>query len=89
MTSSTATPFEVRCDILADMYVNHKDEEGLEDFIAYNDLGLPLAFAISQGVCTVTDTGKRFVNETFDLLLTTLEIPEDEGYDSFDDLMLG
>jgi len=89
MTDNPGTPFEVRCDILSDMWVNHKSEEGLEDFINYNDIGLPLAFATSEGMCTITDKGKTFINETWGILLTTLEIDEDAGYESFDDLMLG
>lgn len=89
MTDNPGTPFDVRCEILGDMWVNHKNEEGLQDFIDYNDIGLPLAFATAEGICTITDKGKRFVNETFELLLETLEITEDAGYESFDDLMLG
>lgn len=87
--ASTGTPFETRCEILAEMWLEHKSEQGLEDFISYNDIGLPLAFCAAEDMATITEKGKRFINETFELLLTTLEIEEDAGYESFDDLMLG
>jgi uncharacterized protein YaiI (UPF0178 family) len=89
MATNPGTPFDVVCEILADMWVNHKTEEGLEDFISYNDIGLPLAFAVAEGMATISDKGKTFINETWNLLLATLEIEEDAGYESFDDLMLG
>ena len=89
MSNNPGTPFEVRCQILAEMWIDHKDEEGLEGFIKYNDIGLPLAFCTAEDMASITEKGKTFVNETWDILLKTLEIDEDAGYESFDDLMLG
>jgi hypothetical protein len=85
---SEGTSFEVRCDILADLWQNYKQDEQFQDFVSYNDIGLPFSFLIAEQLATPAERGKAFVNETFDLLLKALDIPEDEGYDSLDDLLM-
>ena len=80
------TKFKHKCDILADLWVAYKGDEEFEDFISYNDLGLPLAYAISTEIVEKTDKAKNFVNETFDVLLESLGL-EDEGYTSLDDII--
>lgn len=86
MTDDTSTPFSNRCDILAEVWVNYKGEPDFEDFITYNDLGLPLAYAIAVDIIQSTPKAEMFVNETFDLLLTAMSV-EDTGFESLDDLM--
>lgn len=83
------TPIEVRCDILSELWIDYRDQEDFDDFIDYNDLGLPLAFALAEGIVKPTDKSTMIVNETFDLFLATLSIEEDAGYDSLDDLLVG
>ena len=83
------TSFETRCDILSDLWIEYKEEPQFRDFISYNDLGLPLSFLISEGLVTPNDKAIMMVNETFVLLLRSLEIEEDSGFDSLDDLLLG
>lgn len=81
------TTLESKADILAELWLGYKNDQNFEDFFAYNDLGLPLAYAISNGIVKATDMSNRFINETFTLLLASLEI-EDEGYDGLDDIFL-
>lgn len=83
------TPIEVRYDILSELWIEYRDQGEFNDFIDYNDLGLPLAFALAEGIVKPTDKSTVIVNETFDLFLATLEIEEDAGYDSLDDLLVG
>lgn len=85
MTDSTTTPFSSKTAILADLWLNYRNDEEFKDFIEYNDLGLPLAYAISNGIVESTDISQRFIEETFDLLLEGLNV-EDNGYESIDDL---
>lgn len=82
------TPFEVRCNILSELWIEYRDQEDFKDFIDYNDLGLPLAFLLDEGIVKNTDKSKLMVNETFDLFLATLG-QEDQGFDSLDDLLVG
>jgi hypothetical protein len=81
-----ATKFKAKCDILADLWLNYRYDEEFVDFIEYNDLGLPLAYALSEGIVEKTPLAKTFVEETFDLLLAGLGI-EDEGYTLFDEML--
>lgn len=83
------TPFNTRANILAELWIDFKTEEEFADFIEYNDMGLPLAYFISNEVVKPTVMAERFVNETFDLLLAALDITEDTGFESLDDLLTG
>jgi len=51
------------------------------------DLGLPLAYAIDNDIVKSTEMAQRFVEETFDLLLASLNV-EDTGFDGLDALLL-
>jgi len=80
------TQFEKRCDILADLWISYRDVAELKDFVDYNDLGLPLAYCTAESMTTLTAKGEHFVNETFDLLMTSLQM-EDTGFDSIDEIL--
>jgi len=82
----TTTTYEDKCAILSDVWLNYRNDTQFVDFIEYNDLGLPLAYAISEGIVDSTEIASGFINETFDLLLAGLGI-EDTGFDSLDDVM--
>jgi hypothetical protein len=80
------TTFSNQTIILADLWLNYRDEEEFLDFFSYNDLGLPLAYALSNNIVTGTDLAEKLVTETFDLLLAGLGI-EDTGFENLDDLL--
>jgi hypothetical protein len=81
------TTQENKANILAELWMNYRDDENFDDFISYNDLGLPLAYLLSAGVVKSTEQADKFVNETFDLLLASLEV-EDTGFDNIDDIFI-
>lgn len=83
MTNSTTD--EAKADILADFWIEYKGSEDFSDFFAFNDLGLPLAYAISHQIVKPTDTAKTFIAESFDILLASMNL-EDEGFESLEDL---
>ena len=89
MSENKATPFETRCDILADLWMNYRKDDEFQDFAEYNDVGLPAAWMIAEELCTPNDRLKGMIDETFRLLLAALEIQEDTGFDSLDDLLVG
>ena len=82
----TTTTFENKITILADLWLNYRYQDKFKDFIEYNDMGLPLAYAISEGIVDTTDIASGFVDETFDLLIGGLGI-EDVGFESLDEIM--
>lgn len=80
------TDFSKVCNILSQLYINYKDEEDFEDFIEFNDLGLPLAYLASEGLCEVSDDGKKYIMETWELFIGSLGI-QDEGFDDLEEVL--
>jgi hypothetical protein len=81
------TDFSNKVKILAELWIGYRDDENFEDFCDYNDLGLPLAYLIDNGLATSSELGNKYINETFDLFLTVLEIKEDTGFEGLDELL--
>ena len=84
MTNSTH--YTNKCSILAELWLNYRNDEQFKDFTEYNDLGLPIAYAIDNDIVRSTEMAQRFVEETFDLLLASLKV-EDTGFDNLDELL--
>jgi hypothetical protein len=80
------TTFENKAFILGQLWVQFKGEEEFEDFFEYNDLGLPLAFAVSDGMIKHTPELEQCINETWKLFIQGLDV-EDTGFESLDDLL--
>lgn len=81
------TDFSNKVKILADLWINYRDDENFEDFCDYNDLGLPLAYLIDNGLATSSELGNKYINETFDLFLTVVGVAEDTGFEGLDELL--
>lgn len=79
------TTFSNKAIILADLWLNYRDDSNFKDFVEYNDLGLPLAYLLANGVVESNPIADKFVEETFDLLLSGLGV-EDTGFEMLDDL---
>lgn len=79
------TDFSAKTNILADLWMDYRDDENFKQFIEYNDLGLPIAYAIDNGIVDVSPMAEQFINESFRLLLAALGL-EDEGFDNINDL---
>lgn len=81
------TTQENKYKILADLWSNYREDENFTDFIQYNDIGLPLAYVLNNGIIRTTAQADKFVNETFDLLLSSLEVT-DTGFDDLDSVFM-
>jgi hypothetical protein len=79
------TDFSNICHILGQLYYQHKEDTDFSDFIEYNDIGLPLAFLSSEGLCEPTEDGRRYIVETFSIFLGSLNI-EDQGFTSLEEI---
>lgn len=86
MTDKPTTPFSNKVSILADLWINYKNDEEFTDFLEYNDLGLPLAYAIDNKIVEPTPIAQSFIEETFELLLAGLSV-EDSGFESLDEIL--
>lgn len=82
-----STPYTDKCAILAELWLNYRSDEQFQDFIEYNDLGLPIAYAIANDIVKSTEMAERFVEETFDLLIAAVDLIDDVGWDSLDDML--
>lgn len=79
------TSFEAKCDILSQVWIDYRDEKDFEDFVEYNDLGLPLAYFLSEQIVLPTQLAETYVNETFELLLAAMGV-EDTGFKDIDEI---
>lgn len=82
----SSTNYPNKCSILAELWLNYRSDEDFQDFIEYNDLGLPLAYAIDNDIVKSSEMARRFVEETFDLFMASLET-EDTGFENLDELL--
>ena len=74
--------------ILAELWMNYRDDEELEDFINYNDLGLPLAYFLMNEIVLPSEQSAIYINETYDLLVSSLTV-EDREWESLDEMLGG
>jgi hypothetical protein len=78
--------FENKITILAELWMNYRDDEELQDFLDYNDLGLPLAYLLMNEIVLPTSQSEIYINETYDLLIASLTV-EDREWKSLDGLL--
>lgn len=86
MTEPTTTPYSDKCSILGELWISYRDEEQFEDFISYNDIGMPLAYMIAEGIVDSNNLAEQFILETWDLLLEALDI-DDIGFESLEQML--
>jgi hypothetical protein len=79
------TDFQSKVSILADLQANYQGDSEMRDFMEFNDIGLPLAYLVNEKLAVETESGSRFIEETFELLLVALGI-EDTGFEFLDEV---
>lgn len=77
--------FEIKCSILNQLWTDYRHDEDFEDFVEYNDIGLPLASFIDEGLVDSTPRAQIYISETYDLLVAALDI-EEQDYDSLESM---
>lgn len=66
--------------------MDYRNDEEFQDFIEYNDLGLPLAYAVASDLVEPNPLAEQYITETFDLLITSLGLT-DTGFDSLNEIL--
>jgi len=80
------TDFSKQVDILGQLHIEYRDNnDALKDFMQFNDIGLPLAYLASEGLCDISDDGKKYVAETWELFLTSVGV-QDVGFEDLHDV---
>lgn len=64
------------------------ERDFFEDFVIYNDLGIPLAQALVYSLATPTKLGEALIRETWEALCAELELDPDEEYEDFDEMLV-
>jgi hypothetical protein len=81
--------FADKSGMLAQLWLEFKEDKDFSAFIEYNDIGLPLAYCHANGlVSEVTDLGEQYIIETVDMFFKLLDITEEE-VDALEDQSLG
>ena len=80
------TDFSNKVQILGEFYFTYRDDKDLKEFIQFNDLGLPLAYLASEGLCEISEEGIGYINETWNILMGSLGI-EDIGFEDINTMM--
>lgn len=69
---------ETKVGILSDLYSNYKEDKGFREFVEYNDLGLPLAYFLNEGLALELSVDAiRYIEETWELFFTSLGVKEE------------
>jgi hypothetical protein len=87
MTENTYHTFSNRCEILAELWLDYREDEQFKDFIEYNDLGLPLAYAIHSEIVQPTEIAKQYVDETFQLFVEALGLELDDHWTTLNQML--
>jgi hypothetical protein len=84
-----AIPSADKAAILSQFWMEFRDDEALQDFVEFNDMGLPLAFFVASGIVQESPMAEEYISETFNLFLIALEINEDEieGLENLNDVL--
>lgn len=80
------TDFTNKINILGSFYSEYRDDEELLEFFDFNDLGLPLAYLSKERLCEISDDGRKYVAETWDMFLLYLGI-EDKGFETLEQVL--
>jgi len=86
LVNTMPNDFSNKITILAELWMNYRDDDQLKDFIEYNDLGLPMAYFLMNELVLPTKQSEVYVNETYDLLVASLGA-DDVGFESLDELL--
>jgi len=86
LVNTIVNDFSNKTTILAELWMNYRDDDQLKDFIEYNDLGLPMAYLLMNELVLPTKQSEVYVNETYELLISSLGA-EDVEYTSLDELL--
>jgi hypothetical protein len=81
------TSYDRKLVILNEFYLAYRYDEELQEFFETNDLGAPLAYLASEGLCELTDDGKKYLEQTWGALLTFLGI-EDSDFKNLEQVLL-
>ena len=82
------TPIETQAEILAELWLDYRDEQYFADFVSYADLGLPLAYLLTNSIVSHNPEANKFISDTWEVFLGLCGIDEDTGFDTLDEMFV-
>lgn len=82
--------FEIECQVLSGLWMDYRSEQVFEEFIEYNDIGLPLAHYVADGLIrksALEPAAITYISDTYTLLFQMLNLPLSHEYETIDDLL--
>jgi hypothetical protein len=70
--------FADKTGILGQLWIDFREDDNFKAFMDYNDIGVPMAYFIAEGLVNPTPLGEQYVEESIDMMFKLLEITEDE-----------
>jgi hypothetical protein len=71
--------FADKTGILAQLWIDFREDDQFNAFMEYNDIGVPMAYYMAEGLVTgLTPLGEQYVEESIDMMFKLLEITEAE-----------
>jgi hypothetical protein len=82
MINMSKTTYSNKCEILGSLWGFYRDTDNeiWSEFFEWADLGLPLAYQVWQGYCTLKPEGKSVVDETWATFCEMISIDPDAKY---------
>jgi hypothetical protein len=81
-----STDFFIKCNLLAQVYLETRVNEEAKPFGEVHDVGLPMAYLQNEGLVSIKTKGKKYIEETWISFCNTLEIPPDDNYRTMEDI---
>jgi hypothetical protein len=81
------TAFELRAEILGQLWLEYRSEPMLSELLEYSDLGFPLAYAYTNGLIGLSEQSANFIAETFSLLLESMGEEPNKIYHDVEDFI--
>ena len=70
--------FEEKAGVIGTLWIEYRRSDEYADFMAYNDLGCPLAYMYTKGlVKELSEQGIAMISETFTMFLELLDVTEE------------
>jgi hypothetical protein len=86
------TPFSKKCEIVGALWLFYREEardnEDWSNFFDYNDIGLPMAYCIAQGLVTAVEDGEaeKIIDETWTMLCNYVGVQPEDEFDSLQEM---
>jgi hypothetical protein len=74
-----------KIEIIVEFTHRYLGDKRFKTFFDYNNIGIPLALAVNEELCSLNSGGIKIIEETYNLLCFELNINNNISFDSIED----